>query len=234
MSEARDLPRVASVLCALAAIACLCSCAPEPEALVAQGLLTGEPCGPPCFQGLVPGSSTEDDVRQFLRSGDYAVGPYAVFQRTHGGVLVMMWDRRGLGGQKNEFQIQDDVLSLMSMYVDSDVTLEQVVNRYGAPSKFEAGLNLSGRVYTLVSLFYREDGMMLDLYLYDNVPQLKPETEVARVWYFEAVPLDEAIATLQGKKGQALEDFELQWLEYWHDWEGYGVVEPDPRPSVVD
>ena len=234
MSETRNLLRGALALCVLAGMACLNSCAPKQEALVAQGLLTGEPCGPPCFQGLVPGSSTEDDVRQFLRSGEYAVGPYAVIDRSEEGVLVILWDRRGLGGQRNEFQMQDHVLSLMSMYVDSDVTLEQVLNRYGAPSKFEAGLNLSGRVYTWVSLFYHEDGMMLDLYLYDNVPQLKPETEVARVSYFEAVPLDEAIATLQGKKGQALEDFELQWLEYWHDWEGYGVVEPDPRPSVVD
>ena len=213
-------------MCLLAAIACLSSCSAQ-EPLVAQGLLEGEPCGPPCFQGLVPGSSTEDEVRQFLRSGEYAVGPYSVIERSQQGVLVLTWDRRGLGGQKNEFQIQDDVLSLTSMYVDSDVTLEQVVNRYGAPDKFVADLYLSGRVYTLVGLFYREVGMILDLHLYDDVPQLKPETKVARVWYFEPVSLDEAIAVLAGKKGQALEDFEQEQLGYWHDWQGYGVVEPD-------
>jgi hypothetical protein len=203
------------------------SCAATGEPLVAQGLLEGEPCGPPCFQGLAPGSSTEDDVRQFLRSGEYAVGPYAVIERSEEDVLIMKWDRRGLGGQKNEFQIQDGVLSLMSMYLDSDVTVEQVVNRYGAPDKFAANLNMSGRVYTLIGLFYREVGMILDLYLYDDVPQLEPETNVARVWYFEPVSLEQAIAVLAGKKGQALEDFELEQLGHWHDWQGYGVVEPD-------
>ena len=205
----------------------LSSCAPKPEPLVAHGLLTGEPCGPPYFQGLAPGSSTEDDVRQFLRSGEYAVGPYAVIDRSEDGLLIMLWDRRGLGGQKNEFQIQDDVLSLMSMYVDSDVTLEQVLDKYGGPDKQAADLIMSGRVYTLVGLFYREVGMILDLYLYDDLPQLKPETKVVRVWYFEPVSLEEAIAVLARKKGQALEDFELEQLGYWHDWQGYGVVEPD-------
>jgi hypothetical protein len=203
------------------------SCAATQEPLVAQGLLEGEPCGPPCFQGLVPGSSTEGDVRQFLRSGGYAVGPYAVIERSQQGVLVLTWDRRGLGGQKNEFQIQGDVLSLTSMYVDSDVTLEQVVNRYGAPDKSAANLNLSGRVHTLVGLFYREVGMILDLYLYEDVPQLKPEAKVARVWYFEPVSLEEAIAVLAGKKGQPLEDFELEQLGHWRDWQGYGAVELD-------
>lgn len=203
------------------------SCAVTQEALVAQGLLTGEPCSPPCFQGLVPGSSTEHDVRQFLRSDEYAVGPYTVIERSQEGVLVMMWDRRGLGGQKNEFQIQDDILSLMSMYVDSDVTLEQVVDRYGAPDKFAAGLRMSGRVHTVVGLFYREVGMILDVHLYDVVPHLKPDTKVVRAWYFEPVPLEEAIAVLAGKKGQSLEDFELEQLDYWHAWQGYGAVEPD-------
>jgi hypothetical protein len=203
------------------------SCAATQEPLVAQGLLEGEPCGPPCFQGLVPGSSTEGDVRQFLRSGGYAVGPYAVIERSQQGVLVLTWDRRGLGGQKNEFHVQDGVLTLMGMYVDSDVTLEQVINRYGAPDKFVADLDLSGRVHTLVGLFYREVGMILDLYLYEDVPQLKPEAKVARVWYFEPVSLEEAIAVLAGKKGQPLEDFELEQVGHWRDWQGYGAVELD-------
>jgi hypothetical protein len=207
--------------------AAVTSCGLTQEALVTQGLLTGEECAPPCFQGLVPGSSTEDEVRQFLRSGEYAVGPYAVIERSQQRVLVLKWDRRGLGGQKNEFQVQDGVLALMGMYVDSDVTLEQVVNRYGTPDSLRAGLKMSGRVYTVVSLFYQEAGMILQLHLYDEVPQLRPSTEVVRVWYFDPVPLEEAVAVLAGKKGQALEDFESEWLGYWHEWQGYGVVEPD-------
>ena len=203
------------------------SCGATQQPIVAQGLLEGEPCGPPCFQGLVPGTSTEEEVRQFLRSGQYAAGPYSVIQRSQGGVLVMKWDRRGSDGEQNTFDIQDGVLSLMSMSVDSDVTLEQVLDRHGNPDHFAAGLKMSGRVYTRVSLFYRQPGMILDLYLYQDVPELKPDTKVVRVWYFEPVPLEQAIATLEGKKGEPLEDFQLEWLNYWHHWEGYGVVETD-------
>ena len=223
-TPARKVPLAAFVLVLMATVQ---SCAVTQEPIVAQGLLTGEPCGAPCWQGLVPGSSTEDEVTRFLSGSEYVAAPYAVDPGPREGLTVLRWDRRGASGEENAFDIQDGVLSLMTMYVDSDVTLEQVVGRYGTPDQFAAGLKMSGRMYTLVSLFYREPGMILELHLYEDVPELKPGTKVVRVWYFEPVPLDQAIATLEGKKGEPLEDFQLEWLNHWHDWEGYGVVEAD-------
>jgi len=227
MNTLTALTRLPFVIFVFGLLVTVDSCTVTQEPLVAEGLVTGEPCAPPCWQGLVPGSSTEDDVRRFLSGSEYVAGLYAVHSGAHEGLIVLRWDRRGTSGQESAFHIQDGVLSLMSMYVESDVTLEQVVGRFGTPDEFAAGLKMSGRIYALVTLFYREPGMILELHLYDDVPELKPETKVVRVWYFEPVPLEEAIAVQQGKKGEPLEDFELEWLGYWHDWQGYGVVEPD-------
>lgn len=229
MSYAASLRYLALATFVFALTATVTSCAVTQEPLVAQGLLTGEPCEPPCWRGLVPGLSTQREVIDVLESSRCAdsleVGP-----GRYEAITIITWQPYRIGWssqQRNMFELQDGQLEVMSMYVDSDVTLEEVANRYGAPDKFSAGLKMSGRIYTLVELFYRQRGMILQLHLYDVVPELKPETKVARVWYFEPAPLDEAMATIEGKKGEPLEDFQLEWLDYWHDWEGYGVVETD-------
>jgi len=227
MNRERPARKVRIVALVFVLMATAQSCAVTQEPIVAEGLLAAEPCGPPCWQGLLPGSSTEGEVTRFLSGSQYVAVPYAVEQGPHEGLTVLRWDRRGSRGDENAFDIQDGVLSLMSMRVDSDVTLEQVIGTYGNPDQFAAGLKMSGRVYTRVSLFYRQAGMILDLHLYEDVPEIKPETKVVRVWYFEPVPLEQAIATLEGKKGESLEDFQLEWVNYWHDWAGYGVVEAD-------
>lgn len=226
MKHLRTLFNLALASCFLAAMVSISSCTLTQERLVTKGLLTAEPCGPPCWQGLVPGVSTEEEVREFLGSSDY-VGPYTEYPGRFEGVTVVRWQRTWETRRWNEFDMRHGLLVLMGMYVDSGVTLERVVDRYGPPDKFEAGLKMSGQIYTLVSLFYHELGMMVDLHLSGDHPELKPHTTVVRVWYFEPSPLEEAIATVEGKKGEPLEDFEREWLDYWHDWEGYGPVEPE-------
>ncbi|HUW14593.1 MAG TPA: hypothetical protein VM537_33040, partial [Anaerolineae bacterium] len=46
----------------------LCVGCGEPPPPVDTSLLTGEPCEPPCWQGLTPGESTEEDVAEFMKA----------------------------------------------------------------------------------------------------------------------------------------------------------------------
>jgi hypothetical protein len=118
----------------------------------------------------------------------------------------------------------------MKMYVEPEVTLGQVVDKWGPPDNFQAGRSLHPEpVYIAVDLFYRELGMMLELQLSGDDRQLTPDEEIVRVHYFEPAPLEQVLVTLAWGKGRPLEDDEVllltQWLEGWHDWEGYGSVE---------
>ena len=211
-------------LCLLAVITCLYSCSTD-ETLVANGLLTGEPCGPPCWQGLVPGVSTEEEVDGFLRTNEY-VDFHTVYEDSYEGGVAVRWQRRGQTDAWNMFDVQDGVLEVMRMYPDSEVVLEQLIDRYGAPDKFEAGLvMLDGPVHTKVDLFYRDLGMMIELHLPAEGPELRPETRVVRIQYFQPDALEDVLATIWLKKGASLADLELQWLEDWRDWQGYGPVQ---------
>ena len=225
MSYAARLRYLPLVTLVFALAATVTSCAVTQEPLVAQGLLTGEPCGPPCWQGLVPGVSSEEEVDELLRTNEY-VHFHTVYDDRYEGGVATRWQRRGQTGAWNMFDVQDGVLEVMRMYCDSEVLLEQLIDRYGAPDKFEAGLvMLDGPVHTKVDLFYLELGMMIELHLPADGPVLSPDTRVLKIQYFEPDALEDVLATIWLKKGVSLADLELRWLEDWRDWQGYGPLE---------
>ncbi|NIN68634.1 MAG: hypothetical protein GTO63_28795, partial [Anaerolineae bacterium] len=125
MKPARILPQIALVVCLSSAMIYLTSCErAEHEPLVAEGLLTGEPCGPPCWQGLVPGTSTEAEVDEFLAASEYVDGvSKEEYWKTHD---IRWRPRRQIPGRDNSFAARNGMLIIMRMYLDSEVTLGQV------------------------------------------------------------------------------------------------------------
>lgn len=200
-------------------MACLCSCAPKPEPLVAQGLLTGEPCSPPCWQGLVPGKSAEAEIDEFLRTSEY-VGP-GVERGRYAGRLEIRWHPRWPHRGENTFYLQDGVLQMMRVHIDSRVTLGQLVDRYGPPDKLTAGRR--------VLLFHHALGMMLEL---PDVIELTPQTEIVAVEYYEPASLQDVLVAHAWGKGKPLTEDQRevlrQWLRGWHDWEEYGSAARQP------
>lgn len=190
------------------------------------GLLTGEPCEPPCWQGLTPGYSTGDEVDSFLESSDL-VDRASVWQDRGGCGLIVHWRsptsyRRGGGlssHQSNWLCVGDGILREMEVSLDYDFAIEQLLARYGPPEKLDA---VRGgppeRPYVAVPLYYPERGMMAQVELPLNDIQLRPETKVVRVWYMHPTTLEEMGAAL----GVAHpEDF----AESLQEWQGYGPIE---------
>ena len=215
--------------CFAAAAMAVTSCRPMQEPLVAKSLLDGEPCGPPCWQGLVPGASTEQEVHRVLATSRY-VDAASVYTDRAWGTAAIRWQRSFGGESWNLFNVQDTVLQVMRMDIDSEVTLQQILDAHGHPDKFHAGTLFSGPVVVAVDLFYREPGMMVGVELSTGDPNLTPQTRALQIWYFEPAPLDDVLTTIVWKKDEPLDDQQLelleQWLEGWHDWRGYGPVEP--------
>ena len=62
------------ILMCLALSACTCQPTPKPTIDIGDGgFLSEEPCGPPCFWGIIPGETTEAEVAEILEQrGIYA------------------------------------------------------------------------------------------------------------------------------------------------------------------
>ena len=160
-----------------------------------MSLLTGEPCEPPCWQGLTPGESTLQEVNEFVRTAGF-VNPQTLFrsgvsrdgQRV--GVSIEWASAAGRGRGYNDFIVEGGVLKHITIYPDYDLTLERLFERYGPPEKYATSLLSFVRLDVEVTLFYPTHGFTVDLVLPYDDRTLQPESRVVSVWYFRAAPLE--------------------------------------------
>lgn len=106
----------------------------------------------------------------------------------------------------------------MQILLDYDLTLEQLLQRYGPPDKFDAvDAGPPERPYVAVSLYYPERGIMVQLELPITRVELRPDTKVIRVWYMPPTTL-EGIARAMGVPHPG--DF----VRRLQNWQGYGQI----------
>ncbi|HUW96179.1 MAG TPA: hypothetical protein VMW58_10365 [Anaerolineae bacterium] len=207
----------------------LCVGCGEPPPLD-MSLLTGEPCQPPCWQGLTPGESTEEDVAEFMRATRFvdtrSVRRSSYTRLTRGGEevagVIIHWRSSGGLAMCNDFCIEEGLLTDLTICPYPGVTLGHLIDRYGPPEKYEVIVPIGGPLYYDVTLFYATHGFTVDLVLPYDDGTLRPESSVAEVWYFRAAPL-ERFLQLRYDAGYGMSP--ARSLEVLRDWPGYGPIE---------
>ena len=214
--------RAVFVMSLLALMVFVGSCHPHEQVTVDQSLLTGEPCPPPCWQRLTPGVSTQEDVLDYIAESSY-VGDH--YREAHA-VGTTIWWQSILDGRSldtyNFLATRHGTLSVMMIYLDYEVTLEDLLAKYGPPEKVRAEWSSGGSAVALVNLYHPTQGFMLQLEVIpsDGYHEVLPQTKVVRVWYFPPAPL-EALPKLRffiPFPSREYMDTELQ------DWQGYGRI----------
>jgi hypothetical protein len=199
------------------------------SAPVDTSLLTSEPCEPPCWQGLVPGVSTEEEVNEFVRTSEL-VDQTTLFRGdiTRGtgevvGVSVQWWSRADMAGVPrqfgNSFSIKGGVLQDMKIFLDYEVTLEELLSRYGEPHKWSTSWVSLHVPDVDVKLYYPNHGLTVWLRLPADDVWLRPENKVRRVRYSRVVPLDQFL-----ELGPEIGYFYADEEESLREWQGYGIV----------
>jgi hypothetical protein len=208
---------------------CLWACAScgEPPP-VDTSLLTGEPCEPPCWQGLVAGVSTEDEAERLLTSSGL-VNRDSIYRGSLSrggetvGVSIQWLSTANVQGAhaRNSFSMEDGILRDMTIWLDAEVSLAELIDGYGPPEKYLAALSGIHFTEVRVSLFYPEDGFTARVELPRHDASLRPDTNVASVWYFKSASLDRFLE-LGRDNGHFGANVQPEALS---DWEGYGPVE---------
>jgi hypothetical protein len=193
-------------------------------------LLTGEPCEPPCWQGLVPGASTEGEIERFLTSSGL-VNRSSIHRGrlSRGGETVgvsIQWlstaNTQGAHA-RNSFDLEGGILQDMTIYMDTQVTLEELFGRYGPPDRYVAAASGIHLTEARVTLFYPEHGFTARVELPWHDASLRPDTNVASVWYFKSASLDRFLE-LGREIGHFSASLQPEALSHW---EGYGPVEAE-------
>jgi hypothetical protein len=93
------------------------------------GFLSGEPCGPPCLWGIVPGETTEAEVVEILEQrGIYAACETRVSKFVEGSKGIDCGSRVFIS-----FEQGDDRVQGVYFKPSSSITVQEVIAKYGAP-----------------------------------------------------------------------------------------------------
>jgi len=232
----RRLAHIGFLAVTLAALGTAVSCGETPEGSlvpVDTSLLTGEPCEPPCWQGLTPGVSTEEEVNNFLLSSEL-VDQSSIFRGavTLGtgevvGTTIQWWSGANMSSVPrqfgNDFIIEDGLLQHMTIWVDCEATLQDLLERYGAPDNFTAWMLPYAPPNVKVTLFYPRHGFECTLLIAQDDVQLRPDSQIVRVWYFRSASQTREYLRLSRDIG-----YRTGGEDTLQDWHGYGPIELVP------
>lgn len=172
------------------------------------GLISNEPCGPPCFLGISPGRTTKDEVITFL--GEKI-----------GSQNCDVWDRRMDGGTQGAvcdppylaFSFSDsNIVEMLSFKPGINISAQDVFAKYGEPDHVSIGPHEddAGNVLT-VSMVILYDGINLSIGFVDqegSTYNLAESTLVNIVSY------------------STIEEYQSYVQRHSVDsWEGYGMYE---------
>lgn len=179
------------------------------------GLLTGKPCSPPCFFGIIPGKTHYAEAKnilvdQGLMEDCSAIDEYKFAQE------------KGIGGWwcsgfKVEYNQETGIVSRIRFRVTPPLQLQEIINRYGLPDAVSI-VNMGGE---------HDPWLRGDVLYFQYRMVLLPE-EWQKSWEYEFAPtmlIDGVIYYDEAR----FEEEELDGLEYFgHPWNGYGTYSPGP------
>ncbi len=168
-------------------LAIMTACTPFESGLDA-GLLTGTPCGPPCWQNLTPGQSTADDVEHFLAKLSDQEWPEKSTEITSSDCKWFhLTDRPGLVvGAALDLYIKDGHLWFITSVPANTLRLYQLVDHLGPPEYFQALLAKGPETdfYTL-EIYYPKKGVAFKLSPdQKDTGQIKPLMPIQAIEYY--------------------------------------------------
>lgn len=188
-------------------------------------LLSGDPCEPPCWQGLVPGVSTVQEVEDVLAASEY-VKQDSVERERWGGFSTIWWESTtswASGSGRNAAVIQGEMLQVLALCLDYELALEDIVERYGTPEKLWVTRTSLGGAEVAVRLYYPGEGLIVALVLQpsNGYYELEPGSKVIVVRYFAPTSLEGLIDLGESVPFPPREYMDTDLA----DWRGYGPIE---------
>lgn len=224
------LLRMVEVLTLLVILASMSACrvskTPSP--------LDSESCQAPCWEGIVPGEATRDDILATLASLDYvADDSVEEWQEDMGQyeheVSCISWSTPD--HLYNVAYLSDGKLARLSFQTDCRETLEEVVNVLGLPTSFEVRVDRGG---TRLGINYPSQGVRLgtdyvtrgvgwsnndDKVRTLNIP---PDLCVTSMAFFEPMPFEDALKQAYFQFNPTVIDW---WVSLQQPWQGFGRVQ---------
>jgi len=186
---------------------------PDLSMTVVDGILSGNPCAPPCWQGVAPGTAIERDSVVAL------VEALPNVRNIWGNPAQVRWTWSrwvGDGTAYNDvYWVAGRVLHI-TLSIDGDLTVGDVLREYGPPEATNGGQGgLPEHPYTYFQLLYPTQGIEFETHLSVQDPTLEPTAMILNASY--SVP------------AESLQDWieSLDFDKHLQPWPGYGELDSE-------
>jgi hypothetical protein len=214
-----------------------CVCLHQYCSIPDRTLLIGSSSGIQRWHDITPGKTSQEEALNVLRSSSYVrqasievppSGHYGFGTETKE-TQNIYWDNRLIypsptaGHLSNRMIIVDDQVEVVSIRLDYDITVNQIVTHFGKPDKIVWDKREDSGVYMAAYLLYPSQGLAIHCLGFSTIVNgtmtgtLLPDSRVLWVYYFEPMQLDEFADTI----GPLL----YMDLSQIGDWTGYGLAQ---------
>ncbi len=116
-------------------------------------------CKVPCWQGLTPGKSTENDFLTFANS-EYANSRFQDLRKNENPVIYYLWDDF-IMELPMEIRINNDNIISFISFVPDNFIFGTIVKRLGYPDAYEAAGFSDMSYYVTMKFFYESEGLVV-------------------------------------------------------------------------
>lgn len=184
-------------LAALATLIVLSGCsAPalrDPNLLQDTSLITGEPCGAPCWRGITPGVTTWSDALTILED-DATLESINQQQDEETGARIADWQQRsGTAGCCQMYSADGEIVDLVFVRVAPTMTLSELFEVHGEPT-YALSTEFSGD-QAIINLIYPETPMVIYAFVAGNQGALSETSEVIGILYLTQDDMELLVST---------------------------------------
>ena len=171
-------------------------------------LVGDKKCSPPCWNGIIPGQTSQDTaVLVMQRLNDEIGGKLSV---TNYG---MSW-REKVSGRVYGVHFQDDRVKIIQFIIDG-TSLEQVIGLFGEQDYLISGFDKGGGRGILI--YYPNKGLAFTVDL-KNQKTITKDAPVTYSYFVHPTDIRNEIGIIHG------EEWIDEFMTTIHDWKGYGDV----------
>jgi hypothetical protein len=192
---------------------------PTPNRPTDESLLTGQPCAPPCWQGLMPGVTSAEEVGVFLENSPYADDWEREERAGNSTLYLWNWAPPSDAPFPNQMLVRDKVLAYITLWPDTLLMVGQVTLVFGVPEKVDlVPPEVTGTLTWTLELYYPQNGLRM---VVSGLEPAEGETElcietwqpVYTVTYLPAGDLNDALQVLY--PSQTERDLVFERLRTW-------------------
>jgi hypothetical protein len=141
------------------------------------GFLSQDPCGPPCYGGVTPGTTTEQEALALAEPSRF--GTCAVHDNPSQGRFIQC--------SRAVFvvDVSDGTILQVGFQTPASITIEDVINQYGEPQYIDVGEAGSPDFpITAMSVYFESLNATLALEEQEGIGYtVSPSTPVSAIWY---------------------------------------------------